>query len=48
MGVGAITEALVIRQLKEVSIPRRKGEIPRLHRLSSGYPNRRKADQGYM
>ena len=36
MGIGATTEALIIHQPEKMSIPPRKIEIFRLHRLSLG------------
>ena len=48
MGAGATIKAFVIHQPKKVLIPPRKSEIPRLHRLSLGYPDGRRANQGRM
>ena len=44
MGAEATTEAFVICKLEKVSIPLKRGEIPRLYRLSPGYFNRRRAN----
>ncbi len=46
MGVGATTEAFIVYQPEKVSIPLRRGEISRLHRLSSRYLNRRRRNEG--
>ncbi len=46
MSVGAVTKIFVICQLEKVSISLGRGKIPRLYRLSSKYPNRRRANQG--
>ena len=45
MGAGATTEALVIRQPEEMSIPLRRGEIFRLHCLSPEHSDRRRANR---
>ncbi len=46
MGARAVVKAFVICQPEKVSIPSERGEIPRLHRLSSRYPNGRRITQG--
>ncbi len=43
--VEAALKAFIIYQPEEVSILSGRGEIPRLHRLSSEYPDDRKANQ---
>ena len=48
MGVGATTKVFVVRQPEKLSIPLRGSEISRLHRLSPGYPNEKKANQGHI
>ena len=45
MSVRATKEVLVVRQLKEMSILLRRGEIPRLYCLLLGQPNRKRVYQ---
>ncbi len=46
MGAGPTAEALIVCQPQEVPISLGLGEIPRLHRLLSEYPNGRRTNQG--
>ncbi len=45
VGAGAIIEVFVICQLEKVSISLAKGEIPKLHCLSSRYLDRKTINQ---
>ena len=47
MGARATTKAFIIRQPEKMSMPPRRGQIPRLDCLSSRYPDGRRANQGH-
>ena len=46
ISVGAAAKVFAICQFEKMLIPPARNEIPRLHRLLSGYLNGKKANQG--
>ena len=47
MGARPAMEALIVRHLQEVLILLGYSEVPRLHYLLSGHPDRKKTNQGH-